>query len=355
MRGWLVAGGLGLAFGAIAAADDKSASPPAKSAQSKGKSKPDVVPGYELRTIEGFTLLINRKALAEIDKVRGQYEIEPLDVLENELRALNTILIPKVLKPLQTVRIFAEWDDTPPGTTLSEEEKARGSRVVAVYRSGSPLRAAQEGKIHPLKMNAVEIMTLKRLTEMHQPGKDKDQIILLHELCHTVHHVFLTFENRDVKAAYQQAMDRKLYDKAYAKTNAAEYFAEISCAYLDRCNHAPHEVAELKDYDPIGYRLMEQTWGKQDVIQKSREKVAAEKAARERMKKRTIAVARPEAKPDEPKAVDPDKTAAAKLELIKLQIKDGRIEKAKERLADLIKNYPETAAAAEARKLLETL
>ena len=39
-------------------------------------------------------------------------------------------------------------------------------------------------------MNAVEIMTLKRLTEMHQPGKDKDQIILLHELCHTVHHVF---------------------------------------------------------------------------------------------------------------------------------------------------------------------
>src|SRR5262245_975414 len=312
MRRWIFACGVGFALVGLAAGDDKSATTPPKTAPAKSKSKPDVVPGYELRTIEGFTVLINRKALDEIEKVRGSYEIEPLDVLENELRALNTILIPKVLKPLQTVRIFVEWDDTPPGTTLSEEEKARGSRVVAVYRSGSPLRAAQEGKIHPLKMNAVEVMTLKRLTEMHQKGKD--QIILLHELCHTVHHVFLTFENRDVKAAYQQAMDRRLYDKVYAKTNANEYFAEISCAYLDRCNQAPREAAELKDYDPVGYRLMEQTWGKQEMIQKSREKVAAEKAARERAKKRAVAAApRIESKPEEPKPVDAEKTAAAKL------------------------------------------
>ena len=67
-------------------------------------------------------------------------------MLENELRALNTILIPKVLKPLQTVQIFVEWDDTPPGTSLSEEEKARGNRVVAVYRSGSPLRARKRAR-----------------------------------------------------------------------------------------------------------------------------------------------------------------------------------------------------------------
>jgi anti-sigma28 factor (negative regulator of flagellin synthesis) len=355
MRPWIFVCGFGIAMVSTAAGDDKAASTATKSLPAKSKAKPDVVPGYELRMIEGFSVLINRKALEEIDKAKGNYEIDPLEVLENELRALNTILIPKVLKPLQTVRIFVEWDDTPPGTSLSEEEKARGSRVVAVYRSGSPLRAAQEGKIHPLKMNAVEIMTLKRLTEMHQPGKDKDQIILLHELCHTVHHVFLTFENRDVKAAFQQAMDRHLYDKAYARTNAHEYFAEISCAYLDRCNHAPHDAAELKDYDPVGYRLMEQTWGKQEMIQKLRDKVAAEKAAREKAKKRAVAVQRLETKPEEPKPVDAEKTAAAKLELIKLQIKDGKVEKAKERLADLIKSYPETTAGKEAKKLLDTL
>jgi TolA-binding protein len=53
--------------------------------------------------------------------------------------------------------------------------------------------------------------------------------------------------------------------------------------------------------------------------------------------------------------VDAEKTAAAKLELIKLQIKDGRIEKAKERLSDLIKAYPETTAGREAKRLLATL
>jgi hypothetical protein len=332
--------------------------PSTKAPAAKAKAKADVVPGYELRMVEGFTLLVNRHALSDIEKAKNRYTVEPLDVLEGELKALNTILMPKVLKPMQTVRIFVEWDNLPSGAPASEEERGRGARVVALYRSGSPLRAWQEGNIHPLKMNAVEIMSLKRLTEMHQPGNEKNQIILLHELCHTIHHVFLNFENRDVKAAYQQAMDRQLYENAYARTNAAEYFAEISCAYLDRCNQPPHTADELKSYDPIGYKLMEQVWGKQEIIQKARDRFAKERAERERLKKRVamFGAAPPNGSSASPSAPpDSEKIAAGKLDLIKLHIQDGRIQKAKERLAELIKDHPDTKAAQEAKALLASL
>lgn len=343
-----------LAVGLVRA-DDPPAPSASKSAAAKAKPKPDIVPGYELRTIEGFTVLINRTALAEMAKIAGKYDIEPIDVLESELRALNTILVPKVLKPLQTVRIFVEWDDLPPGMMLSEEEKARGGRVIALYRSGSPARAAQEGRVHPLKINAVEIMTLKRLTEMHQPGRDKDQIVLLHELCHAIHNVFLNFENRDVRAAYQQAMDRNLYGKAYARTSAPEYFAELSSAYLDTCNFFPKNAGELKDYDPIGYRLMEQVWGKQDVIQKARERAAQDRAARERVRQRMAGSAKSSNALADAKPVDAEKVAAAKLDLIQRLIEEGKTARARERLEELIKSYPDTAAAEKAKKVLKLL
>jgi hypothetical protein len=327
--------------------------PPAKTVPNKSKSVQ--VPGYELREIEGFHVLINKKCLAEAEKTKEEYDTPPLEVLENEFKALNQILLPKLLKVLQGVTFWVEWDDLPPGVKMSEEEKARGGRVVAVYRYGSPYsraRGFQEGKLsHPGKMNAVEIMTLKRLTEMHQPGKDKDQIILLHELCHTVHHVFLGNTNPEVLNAYRLAMERGLYPKAYARTNDHEYFAEISCAYLDRCNNPPYTADELKEYDEPGYKLCEKVWGKQDMIAKARAKAAAEREARARMRRVASGRAANASQASATKA-DPEKAALQKLEFIKHLAKDGKPDRTRERLKDLIQAYPGTKAAEEAAKML---
>ncbi len=328
--------------------------------QQPAKTKPSPVPGYELRTIEGFQVLINKKVLSEVEQVQDKYEIPPLEVLENEFKALNQILLPKLVKVLQGVTIWVEWDDTPPGVTMSEEEKARGGRVVAVYRYGSPYAGTmsfQQGKLsHPGKMNAVEVMTLKRLTEMHQPGKDKDQIILLHELCHTVHHVFLGNENPDIKRAYQLAMERKLYQNVYARKNDHEFFAEVSSAYLDRCNNAPFTAEDLKEYDPDTYKLCEKIWGKQDVIAKARAKAAAEREARAKYRQRFVAGgSKPASPPAADVKIDPEKAAAAKLAFIKDLVKDGKTDKAKVRLKELIQAYPSTKAAEEAGKMLDTL
>jgi len=339
---------VGIAVGQVPQANTKA---PA----SKGKTGP--VPGYELRKMEGFQVLINKKVLKEVELVKDKYEIPPLEVLDNEYKTLNLILMPKLLKVLQGVTIWVEWDDTPFGVNMSEEEKARGGRVIALYRYGSPYagtRGFQEGKLsHPGKMNAVEVMTLKRLTEMHQPGRDKKQIVLLHELCHTVHHVFLGNENPDIKRAYALAMDRKLYQTVYARTNDHEYFAEISCAYLDRCNNAPYTADELKEYDPDGYKLCEKIWGKPEVIAKARAKAASEREARARFRRPAVAVKNlPPTQSASATKIDPEKAAAQKLEFVKSLVKDGKTEKAKTRLKELIQAYPGTKAAVEAANML---
>jgi hypothetical protein len=153
-------------------------------------------------------------------------------------------------------------------------------------------------------------------------------------------------------------MDRKLYQDVYARTNNHEFFAEVSSAYLDRCNHAPHTAAELKDYDPEAYKLCEKVWGKQDVIAKARAKAAAERQARERLRQRAAATA-PKAAPATPAApvekADPEKAAAQKLEFIKSLVKDGKKDRAKERLKELMQAYPGTKAAEEASKMLPSL
>jgi hypothetical protein len=343
-----------LALAAGLAAQERPAIPKPTDAPrpaSKARTRPDPVPGYELRAIEGFQVLVNRRCLAEAERSKERYEVEPLEVLESEFKALNQILLPKLLKVVQGVRFWVEWDDR----LADDAEFDRGGRVVAVYRSGTALTAAlaaRNGGPHPGKINAVEVMSLRALTDMHQPGRGKQQIILLHELCHTIHHQFLNYNNVEVKRAYQQAMDRGLYGRAYARTSDAEYFAEISCAYLDRCNFAPYTAEELKDYDPAGYQLMEKVWGKQDKIIKAREWIVKERDARLRARQALTATGSRPQPAAVPPAADPAKLAAAKLDLTKLLLKDGKADKARERLRELVKDHPDTPAAAEAKKLL---
>jgi Mlc titration factor MtfA (ptsG expression regulator) len=95
--------------------------------------------------------------------------------------------------------------------------------------------------------------------------------MLLHELAHAYHHLTLGETYAPLEAAYKQAMERKLYEsvefvgggkrKAYAATNAAEYFAELSEAYFGKNDFAPFTRAELEKHDPVGFALMKKAWG----------------------------------------------------------------------------------------------
>lgn len=99
----------------------------------------------------------------------------------------------------------------------------------------------------------------------------KHPAVILHELAHAYHDQVLGFEDKDVLAAYENAMEKKLLDKVkifdgreaphYGGTNHKEYFAEATEAYLYRNDFFPFVAAELHEYDPKGFALMKKIWG----------------------------------------------------------------------------------------------
>lgn len=102
----------------------------------------------------------------------------------------------------------------------------------------------------------------------------------LHELAHAYHFRTLPdgFGNEEIKAAFKRAKENGLYERvertfgngnpsaferAYAMTNAMEYFAETSEAYFFRNDFFPFTREELRRHDPEMYALLEKLWGVQ--------------------------------------------------------------------------------------------
>ncbi len=97
----------------------------------------------------------------------------------------------------------------------------------------------------------------------------------LHELAHAYHDRVLGFNNAEIEVVYEQAKvagkydkvqrqdseGRKRLDKAYAMTNAKEYFAECTEAFFTRNDFFPFTRDELKAHDPVMFALLEKLWG----------------------------------------------------------------------------------------------
>src|SRR5262249_45651565 len=68
--------------------------PGAAAAQEKpAKLKPDAIPGYKVRTVEGFTVIVSAETLKQNEA--STLERKPLDVLEQELKILCGLMPPK--------------------------------------------------------------------------------------------------------------------------------------------------------------------------------------------------------------------------------------------------------------------
>jgi hypothetical protein len=295
--------------------------------------------GYERREVEGFSVYVNKKVLQQPADRWGR---KPLVPLERELNDLRRILVPKIVEVLQEVPIWAEWD---------ESDKISPGAIARYY--GGPAEGLLKLGGDPRKANCVEVMTLKRLGEIRHPGTALQQVIILHEMAHAVHHRLLGWDNPELDATFKQAVDRKLYDevndrfgrktKAYARTNGAEYFAEISCAFLDSCNYFPFNYTQLQGYDPQGFAFVERVWK-----QPERFSVIARKPVPGVANNtRSAAATRID--------VYAERTAQLAFDKLRAQVRQGKAEDAKAGLQDLIKRFPGTAAADDAKNLLKAL
>lgn len=98
----------------------------------------------------------------------------------------------------------------------------------------------------------------------------RNENILIHEFSHAIHNLGLrtvdpTFDGR-LKAAYARAMEKELWKKTYAATNAGEYWAEAVQSYFD-CNAPPGGVhndvntrEKLAKYDPELFALIDEVF-----------------------------------------------------------------------------------------------
>lgn len=223
-------------------------------AQDKNKKKAVAdIPGYKVHTINGFTVVVSKDVL---DADATEFKRKPLEAIELELKNVTDLMTGKAAETLRNIPVWAEWDER------IVINNGRQGTAYGTYYGGNQLQTLAGG-MHPLKAKCVVIHLTKTLTKEYQDKAKPDKLLLLHEFAHAVHDQLLGFDNAAVKTGFSQAMARKLYDKTlYCTTNEMEYFAEMTCAYLDRIRYFPHDRTDLQKHDPTSHKLMESIWGK---------------------------------------------------------------------------------------------
>lgn len=207
----------------------------------------DARPCYQSRKVQGFTIYIHPQAQEHADELKAA-----LQELEQQFDKITAVVPERHLARLRQVPIWMEWEKKKNGAAEYHNSKAW------LRSHGYPEK----------KVNSIEINNLRNFVRWSQQAQPW---MLLHELAHAFHFQVLGAEHAGIIDAFRQAKERKLYDsvkhvrgqsrKAYALTNAFEYFAELSEAYFGRNDFYPFNREELQKHDPAGYRVLAEVWG----------------------------------------------------------------------------------------------
>jgi hypothetical protein len=199
--------------------------------------------------MQGWRVYVNKKTKAHPAETDAA-----LKLLDMKLAEIAKIVPDEKLKVLRRIPFWIEGG--------FKENRAAEYHVSPEW--------LKENGYNPAKVKSVEISNVKNFvlwTERDQP------MMVLHELAHGYHDLVYTYEDKEIKAAYERAKESKSYEevafvnrekkyRAYALTNPMEYFAELTEAYFGKNDFYPFVQDELKQHDPAGYALMEKVWGK---------------------------------------------------------------------------------------------
>jgi hypothetical protein len=225
--------------------------PQARTVEITGPAAARITPtsAYDQRTIEGFTVLVHPDLLARSSELEAA-----LKEMQRQLQAIERVVPAKPLAELRKVRIWLEWES--PGASAAQ------------FHPTSARAWLQARGQNPDKAGGVDINHARHFIEW---SKRDQPWMVMHELAHAYHNLVLGARHEGIRASFQQAVERKLYEsvahvsggkrKAYALTNDQEYFAELTEAYFGRNDFFPFDRQELEKHDPEGYRLLRQVWG----------------------------------------------------------------------------------------------
>ena len=229
---------------------------PVTAAGEKGQKMVRLLPqspdGYETRTVEGWTVHLS-------DELRARHPeaVEAaMPLLQRQLQEICRVVPAPVRARLQLV----------PWWGSSEYSLVPGR---AEYHPGADWLQAN-GR-NPAMVKGVEF-TNARIFERETSRMPN---FALHELAHAYHDRELGFDDPSIMAAFEQAKERKLYDRvarrhgqgrpetmepAYAMTNQMEYFAELTEAVFSTNDFYPFTRDELAAHDPVGMAAVLKAW-----------------------------------------------------------------------------------------------
>jgi hypothetical protein len=202
------------------------------------------------KDVEGWTIAVEPQLLEKKNKAVAD---KAFAALANHLQRVKFILPEAKVKELQRLPIRLELNNPRLGN-------------MQYHPSVSWLRANRHD---PALVKHVHIPRAKALYDRGMWAKHP--YVVMHELAHAYHDQVLSFDNKEIIAAYEAAKKAGIYEKVmlytgstvrhYGLNNHKEYFAESTEAYLGVNDFYPFVRAELKEHDPRMYKIMEKVWG----------------------------------------------------------------------------------------------
>jgi hypothetical protein len=209
--------------------------------------------GYQTKTIEGWTVFVSDVLLEKENEATSR----ALDLLQKHLEEIARVVPAPAVARLRTVPLW--FSPAYPGV----RPRAEYHPAVGWLR--------KNGR-NPAMAKGIEFTNIRTFAQETR----RMPVFVLHELAHSYHDQVLGFDNPEIKAAYRRAVDSKSYDaiersfgnpakkntteRAYAMTDAKEYFAETTEALFGRNDFYPFTRVELEKHDPEMYRLLRRLW-----------------------------------------------------------------------------------------------
>jgi len=210
------------------------------------------VKSHDQRMIAGWKVHVSTK-------VDATAFAKALPLLQAQLDEIVRVVPAKAVVELQKVPLWInpEYPNT---------------RPCAEYHPGAGW--LRENERDPVMEKAVEFTNVRIFEEETRRMPN----FALHELAHAFHNRVLGFDHAEIVAAFEKAKaagkydrvqrqdseGRRRLDRAYAMTNAKEYFAECSEAFFSRNDFFPFTREELKAHDPEVFALLGRLWGLED-------------------------------------------------------------------------------------------
>ena len=209
---------------------------------------------YIAHDIHGFKVFVDPSVSEDV-----------LLALHEDLMKIATTVDSAPLKLLQSIRIYVNTK-----IRFGSESEADTWHGACFHPDAQWL--IDHGNLKE-KAEAVELYTTEEYLTRRTPYRQihfTSNWMLHHELAHAYHFKLNKFEPSDIDSVYQKNITKGLYNdvahisgkryKAYATTNAKEYFASISASYFAYNDYAPFDRDELESFDNEGYQLMQKYW-----------------------------------------------------------------------------------------------